>query len=253
MSPPILSTEFEPFGWPDGWSAQNVMSMSMTPEIRNLGTGFFTSENASALDSWYRELLTDLVLCVRVSRHASELPDRSLEHVNERWIYLKVQALSYRLLARTDLAGIQEALRIATLLWILSITDYVGAALTALLLLPKLQAAFEKASIEAQSTLRLFPGLYFWMSGLGALVALSASKNLPPDSLSPESVPYSQEVNFFSLRMAQTARQLGLDTTFVAFRRTLQTYLYLDINGGVEACDLISLVDAASRMDQSAL
>lgn len=250
MSAPILKTEFEPVGWPDGWPAQDVLSTSLEPEFQNLGTSFFSTENVSAFDNWYRELLIDLIACVRISHHASALPNRSPEHVNERWLYLKVQALNYRLLARTDLTGIQEALRVATLLWILSITDYVGAGLTALLLLPKLQAACEKAGMEAPSSLRLFPGLHFWMSGLGALVSLSASKKLPAGSPSPKGIPYSQQFNFFSLHMAQTAHQIGLEATFDTYRRTLQTYLYMDINGGIEACELISLVDTVSSIDQ---
>ncbi|KIW74123.1 hypothetical protein Z517_12533 [Fonsecaea pedrosoi CBS 271.37] len=98
MSAPVLTIAFEPEGWP----YQSVSSS------RRSSSACAISHHASA-------------------SQPNQIPEQP-EH--ERWLYLKVQALNYRLLARTDLDGIHEALRIATLLWILSITEYVGAELT---------------------------------------------------------------------------------------------------------------------------
>jgi len=178
-------------------------------------------------------------------------PNQSLEPAHEQWLYRKVQALNYRLLARTELIGIQEAVRVATLLWVLSITDYVGAGLTALFLLPKLQAALEMTKLKEPSSSRLLPGLYFWMSCLGALVSLSAAKQtlISSGSSSPRGTLYSQQFNLFSLHAAQTAHLIGLETKADVYRSFLQTYLYLDLNGGSEEDDLKYLVETVSRID----
>lgn len=253
MAAPIPITDFEPDSWPEGWPSQSMFSTALPPELRNLGTSFFAAGNVSAIDDWYREILVDLVACVQISHYGSARPNQSPEPVHERWLYLKVQALNYRLLARTELVGIQEALRVATLIWILSITDYVGAGLTALLLLPKLQAALEMAKLRESSSSRLLLGLYFWMSSLGGLVSLSAAKQISISSSSPRGTLYGQQFNFFSLHTAQTARLIGLETKVDVYRSFLQTYLYLDVNGGTEGGDLKYLVETVSRIDQDSL
>ncbi|KIW13557.1 hypothetical protein PV08_08745 [Exophiala spinifera] len=252
MSAPVLTIAFEPDDWPEGWPRQSMSSTVLTPELRNLGTGFFTAENVSIIDDWHQKVLVDLVRCVQMSQHAySAQPNRIPDPECERWLYLKVQALNYRLLARTELDGIQEALRIATLLWILSVTEYVGAELTAIIMLPKLQAALEmaKSSLEASSS-QLFPELHFWMSGLGALVSLPATKRISTCSTTLEGIPYDQQFNFFSLHMAQNARRLRLETTFDAYHSFLQKYLYMNVNGGAQGADLKFLVEAVSGIDQ---
>ncbi|KAK5048252.1 hypothetical protein LTR84_005922 [Exophiala bonariae] len=253
MAAPIPLADFEPDGLPEGWPPQSIFSTALPPELRNLGTSFFAAGDLSALDDWYRDILVDLVACVQISHYVSGRPNQSLELVHERWLYLKVQALNYRLLARTELIGMQEAVRIATLLWVLSITDYVGAGLTALFLLPKLQAALKTAQFKEPSSSRSLPGLYFWMSSLGALVALSAAKQILISSSSPRDALYSQQFNFFSLHAAQTAHLIGLETKSDVYRTFLQTYLYLDVNGGPGGDDLKYLVETVSRIDQDSL
>jgi hypothetical protein len=254
MTAPIVSIDFEPDSWPKGWSCEAMSSAALTAELQNLGISFFTEENSLAIDDWFQEIFVDLIRCVQLSRHA--LPHRNLssEPEPERWLYLKVQALSCRLLAQTELAGVQEALRIATLLFILSITDYIGARVTALSLLPKLQTVLEKISFETSSPdLQQFPGLLFWMSSVGALISRPAARIVSAVPNSPKGTLYSQQADFFSIQTAHAAYQIGLEPNIDKYRSFLQTYLYLDMNGGDDGAELRSLVETIARIDQDFL
>jgi hypothetical protein len=254
MTAPVVSIDFEPDACPEGWSCESASSTALTSELQYLGISFFTEENSLAIDDWFREILVDLIRCLYLSRQILAHRNLSLEPERERWLYLKVQALSCRLLARTQLTGIQAALRIATMLFILSITDYVGARVTALLLLPKLQNVLEGISLETSSPdSQQFPGLIFWMSSLGALVSRPAARIVSTDPPSPKTSLHNRQADFFSFQTARAAYQIGLEANIDKHRSFLQTYLYLDVNGGDNGSELRSLVETIARIDQELL
>lgn len=84
-------------------------------------------------------IVADLVACLRIAHSICKLP--CTDPVDERWLFLRHQALIYCLLLASKTTALQECVRLALLAWILKVTKYFGAQPCSISLLSQLKHA----------------------------------------------------------------------------------------------------------------
>ena len=166
---------------------------------------------------------------------------------DERYLYLKVQAMAHRLLSMKFRPGLQESLRLALSLWLLSVTDYVGAKVAAVETLHFLRSAEEDQSTLAGTENADVLGLQLWISSLGAMISIPASATRCGQRQGCQCDSHEQ-AEFSTNKVQKIARILDMPITRDAFREFLEGYFYWESRQGTE---LSKLVQAMSRTDEA--
>ena len=142
MSTPLVEVDWDPPSWSiKRWAA---VKAELPPEIRNMGTSFFELENSVVIGPWQQAMILDMIALVQASYYVYKIQNTPTPE-DERWLYLKTQGVSHQLLARPSGTStpFQESLRLALLIWLLSVTDYMGSRVAAVETLDYLQKAQE--------------------------------------------------------------------------------------------------------------
>ena len=157
---------------------------------------------------------------------------------DERYLYLKVQAMAHRLLSMKFRPGLQESLRLALSLWLLSVTDYVGAKVAAVETLHFLRAAEEDASTLTETETVEILRLQLWISSLGAMISIPASATRcgQPQGCQCDS---HEQADFFINNVHKIARILDVPITRDAIRKFLEGYFYWENRQGTALSRLV--------------
>ena len=220
FEPPMLSLDWEPTSFPR-LKMMKIQS-SVKPILSSLGQGFLGLVGGVLGDKLLR-IINDIVTCVQVAEFMTKesKPDEN----DQRWLFLRNQALVSHLLSLQSQSWVQECTRIALITWMLKITAYFGAQRWSKRLLPKLKAAIIRLELGTEwspSTLLL------WMTCLGAMTA-----------------EYTDEREWFLSRISLLARSLDIKVEKEAFRQILQRYLFLESEDGLQ---FFRMVRAAREM-----
>lgn len=211
-----------PLDWePGSLSAQKMLKIQteVEPLLSNLAQGFFDLEK-HILDPEMLQIIDDIRVCAQASQQigSQETKDPSDQH----WLFLRHQAIFYRLLSLSTRTEIQGCCRIALIVWLLKITGYFGAQRWSKRLLPGLKAAI----IRLESAGEWCPlVLMFWMTSLGAMTA-----------------EYTDERDWFLKRTMRAARSLGMELDKEPFRRVLQRFLFLKCEDGLQFFRMVHAV-----------
>ncbi|KAH6628833.1 hypothetical protein F5144DRAFT_580272 [Chaetomium tenue] len=126
MTPPIIPLTFDPGPLPETLRKALTRLYADNSALNRLGQNFL---NHPYLDATLRFILADVADYVRIARGAwAEL---SLISSLQPWLFLRLQALFYRLLLLDNLPPVDEAVRLTALTFLLATTQYHGARLSA--------------------------------------------------------------------------------------------------------------------------
>ena len=223
--PPIL-----PLDWDPGhMSPMRVQKLQLkpNPELEQFAAGFLALGD-EVLTHEIRTIVADLVACLQIAHSICNLPTTDV--VDERWLFLRHQALIYRLLSTPTTTMVQECVRLALLVWILKVTKYFGAQRCSRSLLPHLRATLLKvegwvvfANVE----------LLFWIVCVGAVAADGTADR-----------------DWFVRQTARQATSLGLGIGEDQFKRALSRWLFLKSEMSIQ---ITRLVCAVQEMQIAAL
>ncbi|KAK3291536.1 uncharacterized protein B0H64DRAFT_304735, partial [Chaetomium fimeti] len=129
MAPPIIPLTFDPGPLPE--ALRKVLTRlhvhAGSAALSRLGQNFL---NHSCLDATLRVILADVADYVHIARGAwAELSVMSSSL--QSWLFLRLQALFYRLLLLDSLRPVDEAVQLTALTFLLATTQYHGARLSA--------------------------------------------------------------------------------------------------------------------------
>ena len=223
--PPIL-----PLDWDPGhMSPARVQKLQLkpNPELGQFAAGFLALGD-EVLSHKIRTIVADLVACLQIAHSICNLPTTDV--VDERWLFLRHQALIYRLLSTTTTTMVQECVRIALLVWILKVTKYFGAQRCSRSLLPHLRATLLKVKRRVVSE---NVELLFWIACVGAVVADGTTDR-----------------DWFVRQTARLAASLGLGVGEDHFKRALSRWLFVKSETGIQ---ITRLVCAVQEMQMAAL
>ena len=217
---------FEPSILPLDWEPSPLPRVKMTKikahasrTIPNIAQGFFGLVE-DVLGAELSRIIRDIVTCIQVAEYLSTESSRDTDE--QRWLFLRHQALTSRLISLQPRTPIQYCTRIALIVWLLKITAYFGAQRWSKNLLPRLKAAIIRISDRNEwipST------LLFWMTCLGAMTA-----------------EYTEERDWFLARTYELARSLDIVIEKQSFRRLLQKYLFIGSEDGLQFFRMVRAV-----------
>ncbi|KAH6856109.1 hypothetical protein B0I37DRAFT_366582 [Chaetomium sp. MPI-CAGE-AT-0009] len=125
MAPPIIPLTFDPGPLPETLR-KALTRLHADSALDRLGQNFL---NHPYLDATLRVILADVAEYVRIARGAwAEL---SVTSSLQSWLFLRLQALFYRLLLLDNLPPVDEAVQLTALTFLLATTQYHGARLSA--------------------------------------------------------------------------------------------------------------------------
>lgn len=224
---------------PPAWSQPHVTfdTAATRRDGAMSGQSFFVTGNGMMIDDKIEGIIRTVISLVKVHNwgSAQETPIPGLE----RWLYLKTQAVSHRLLCHQTESLRQKTLRIALMLWILTITEYVGAQAAAYMYLQQLQDV-ETEDVETEDAAA---GLILWINCVGAMIALPAAKLRCPSQGTCECQSHGQ-ADFFVSRVAMLASRLNLAQHVGEYRRFLEGYFYMEDRQGERLTQLVEAVGA---------
>jgi len=214
QSLPVLDVDWEPTPWPTDELLK--IRIAIGAPLSHLGSTFWQDIDASIATSTYAHLVSDLVECSHVAYWLWS--ESGISSEQQRWIYLKTQALSYRLMALTPTSDEHILLRAGLLRWLQCITDCVGTRLCSLVTLDRLEAALKEMN---GISLKASPGLWLWCSSLGAMIALSTTPSLKTAGQDA----YGRRAAYFVDQTRLAMSELSLDSQDL--EGYLSTSLYL--------------------------
>jgi hypothetical protein len=177
MQPPILPVDRDPGRTPP---AGNIASSHVHPPLRDLGASLIhlIRERAIPSGSPLLSLITDAVEYLHVSRsiwHSTHPDDRM-----EQWLFLRAQALCYRLLSPQNLGPVEECVQLTTLIFLISLAKYQGMAMSVRLLVPRLIELIGPLQVSQLHQDDNLSELLFWAVCIAG-VALVAGENTKRD------------------------------------------------------------------------
>jgi len=142
-----------------------------TPDIQNITSSYWLPRLGSQLlqipmESSLRQIIQDTADCVRIADQAWSAPDLVSAEVEE-WLFLRLQALTYRLLSKDSLQGSDNCIRLATLVFLHNAKAYHGGHVASAALAEHLRSALVNTSFEDKT---FGPGLQMWCLCTGAMV-----------------------------------------------------------------------------------
>jgi hypothetical protein len=125
MTPPIIPLTFDPGPLPETLRGA-VTQLHADGTLNRLGQNFL---NHPYLDATLRVIVADVADYVRIARGA--WAQLSVVSSLQSWLFLRLQALFYRLLLLDYLPPVDEAVQLTVLTFLLATTQYHGARLSA--------------------------------------------------------------------------------------------------------------------------
>ncbi len=150
-----------------------------------------------------------------------------LLNFNNQWLFLRNQALIYRLLSLTPETTLEDCVRFALILSLLHNTQYQGARISAKALLPYLMSALLRVEPEVKVRSMM---LLFWIACSGAMTA-----------------EHCRERHRLAVRAMMLAGSLGIEADAGQYRRCLTRYLFLEVE---QSSQLTRLVELLRRMQE---
>lgn len=224
LVPSILSLDWDPGQFPPDRMLE--IRQVLCSKILNLGQDLL-SLHTDVLDRDLLEVINDTVLYTQVSQYI-RVPGNAQGADTERWLYLRHQALVYRLLALPVSPGIQECCRMAVLLWILSITIQLGNRAEKPLYHIMTRLSRDLADMHFYVDQKDLP-LLFWITAVGALAADSSRE---PDA-------FTEPISIIAVRVAA-------EHDMIDFERVLERYLYL---GSEQHVQLTRVLGRVQKME----
>ena len=214
---PILPLDWDP-GHMSPARVQKLQLMP-NPELERMASGFFALDN-HVLGHEIQTIVTDLVACLQTAHSICKLP--AVDPVDERWLFLRHQALIYRLLSCSTTTTMQECVRLALLVWKLKVTKYFGAQRCSRSLLPHLKDTLLKVENgEVVANLELL----FWIVSAAAVAAEETADR-----------------QWFVRQTGRLAASLGLEARENQFTRTLTMWFFVKSERGVKLTNLVCAV-----------
>jgi hypothetical protein len=218
--PPILPLDWDPRQmFP---ARVQILQITHNPVLDHLASALFALDE-EVLSQDMQIVIADLVACLQIAHSICESPDA--DPADERWLFLRHQALIYRLLSTSTTNIVQECCRIALLVWMLKVTKYFGAQRCSRSLLPHLKDTLLKlepdvvyANVE----------LVFWITCVGAMTAEE-----------------TQERDWYVRQTAQLASEIGLEPKEEQYKAVLRRYLFLKSEQGAQMTKLVRAVQMA--------
>ncbi|KAL6716008.1 hypothetical protein ACLMJK_006970 [Lecanora helva] len=224
FEPQVLPLSWEPTPLPN--TKMIEIQTCTKPILGGLGQGFIGIAK-DVLGDNLKLIVNDTVTCIQAAEYAKTKSLNTSD--DQRWLFLRHQALVSRLLSLHCETHAQACTRIALLVWLLKITAYFGAQRWAKKLLPKLKAA----TLQLSSSGEWVPSsLIFWMTCLGAMTA-----------------EYTEERDWFLERTLKIARSLDVPIEKEAFRQILQRYFFINSEDGLQ---FFRMVRAVREMESGA-
>ena len=169
MKPPVIPLTWDPGPVPpSAYSSPDfVFNSSVLPH---------SGQNLLALplDITLYSIILDILSYARVA-HISWAHVSTSTSDDERWLFLRLQALIYRLLLLDNLhPGINECIRLSSLIFLLNATQYHGAQVCARTLLSHFREALVKARFWDDG---FDSSLRFWLLCTGAMTTEPSEEN----------------------------------------------------------------------------
>lgn len=161
-----LTTPVVPLTWDPGPMPpmkRDELQLQKYDNLSDLGKNLTQSSTNLKL----QQILRDIIKYTRTA-HSAWLADADLTLELESWLFLRLQALSYRLLSLDWLEGVDNCIRIATLVYLFHGIEYDGGQLSALTTLRHLRSALVDATFWNTSFDR---ELLFWCLCTGAMTS----------------------------------------------------------------------------------
>ncbi|EAQ90120.1 predicted protein [Chaetomium globosum CBS 148.51] len=170
MAPPIIPLTFDPGPPPETvGKALTRLHADNDGALNRLGQSFL---NHPYLDADLRVILADVADYVRIARGAWAEP--SVISSLQSWLFLRLQALFYRLLLLDNLPPVDEVVRLTALTFLLATTQYHGARLSAESQPWRIRAAMLSARYWDND--EFTDGLRFWCLVTAAMSAREPNK-----------------------------------------------------------------------------
>ena len=214
LAPPVI-----PCDWDPGPLSKKLISQvrkGLDPELRNLGVELTTMPQGT-FEPALIAIIEDTISCFQTAYHTWDQID--MQAYIQRWLFLRQNALVYRLLSFKSATRVQECLRLALLLWILKVTPSFGAQRSCKRILPRIKTAF----IECQNDITegQLP-MMLWVTSMSAMAA-----------------EYTTEREFFLLQTRRQAFLIDPDIDKDTFRRMLRRHLFLPLEDGLQFLRLL--------------
>jgi hypothetical protein len=215
MTRPILPLKWDPGPLPSPSPKQ------LQSNLRRLAEGFTRLDLRPDL----AELIQEIADYVRAAQFNWEYSNVTLKE--ESWMYLGIQALNYRLLLMDDLEGIENCIRLATLLFLQNVIHFEAVQISAIVVLQHFKAAATEAEIWRQND---HSGLRLWCLCTGGMT--------------PE---LTNEREWFVQTIATFAQPSLVDLRKPEFQRLIESYLFVAAKQDDQLHKLIE--DICSRRD----
>jgi hypothetical protein len=177
------------------------------------------------------QVIGDVIDFARMAHCTWSHADR-LTSLDENWLFLRHQALVYRLLSLGDsLQPLENCVRITTLLFLLNATEYHGAYVSARMTLQHLISALVRARFWEEDDLGYEQGVVRWCICMGAL------------TLEP-----SKERDWFRGMLVRFSLSSSSLWTEDAFQEGLEPYLFLAVKQKVQLSGLIESLFSESQV-----
>lgn len=200
---PILPLDWDPSIKPPAYAEK--LQYKTCPKLSQLASTLVQLDQ-EIVSQELQAVVVDLVAVIQIAHSFWGLPKKTSS--DERWLFLRHQALIYRLLSIQSPSVIQECVRIAILIFILKATHYFGAQRCSGYLLPQLKNTLLLLPFQV---VYLNSELLFWITCVGATV-----------------VTETAERDWFVQQTARFATYLQLETDAEQYEMILNKYLILD-------------------------
>lgn len=217
--PPLLCLDWDPGPDPPKGPGEY---WTLDRDLLPLGGAFFQS---SVYSHALLSIIQDLVSYIQIAKLSWCQPVMTAK--KESWLFLRLNALIYRLLQLDDLSRLEDCVRHTILVFILTTTEYSGAQIAAIPVLGRLKTAVIELRAQEQQSHEPDREILFWILSTAALATMPTS-----------------ERKWFRLEALAAAHAAGIELTVHAFQTVLERYLYL---ADRQTCNLSGFIDSMSR------
>ena len=204
LRPPILPSSWDPGPMSSAQTA--AIDQLMGLELQGIGRAFLRAPLSDVLEPRLGSILRDLIICIKAVYCLDAVA------ITEHELFLRHQALMYRLLCLETTDAVSESSRIGLIIWLLKITSALEAERAAKNLLPHLRQCL--ACIAGDEYILC---LALWLATVGARVA-----------------EFMEERVWFVEKAASLGEAIGLAPDKDAYRLFLRQYFYLTCEEGLQ-------------------
>ncbi|RFU24813.1 hypothetical protein B7463_g11520, partial [Scytalidium lignicola] len=221
MTTPVIPLTWDPGRMPK--ARQNEFPINPNSVLPQLGKKLLQIPMCQELT----DVIKDVIDFSRVAYCTWSCVDM-LTALDENWLFLRNQALVYRLLSFSDsLGNVENCVRLTTLLFMLNATEYHGAYVSARTTLQYLTAALIHARLWEEG---FENGILFWCLCTGAMTT-----------------ERSHEKEWFQSMLIKFFKSLNSVWVKQVFREDLEAYLFLAAKQDTQLSNLIDNLSATTQ------